>query len=153
VSSIGFALAVAAPTAELLEWAPVASLGRTAIRATGAVTVLVSIAASFAAQLAMGESWRADVDPDARTDLVTTGPFRWVRNPVFTATGAVWIGLVALVPHPLFLGMVVASLLAIEIQVRWAEEPYLQRVHGSEWREYAARTGRFVPGLGRVRRS
>lgn len=46
-----------------------------------------------------------------------------------------------------------ASLLAIEIQVRWAEEPYLQRVHGSEWREYAARTGRFVPGLGRVRKS
>jgi protein-S-isoprenylcysteine O-methyltransferase Ste14 len=40
--------------------------------------------------------------------------------------------------------------LALEIQVRLVEEPYLLRTHGDAYREYAARVGRFVPGLGRL---
>jgi protein-S-isoprenylcysteine O-methyltransferase Ste14 len=35
-------------------------------------------------------------------------------------------------------------------QVRGAEEPYLLRVHGDAYRCYAARAGRFVPGIGRL---
>ena len=37
-------------------------------------------------------------------------------------------------------------LIALELQVRWVEEPYLARAHGPSYRAYAARTGRFVPG-------
>ena len=38
---------------------------------------------------------------------------------------------------------------AVQLQVRVVEEPYLRRVHGRVYRGYAARVGRFVPGLGR----
>ncbi|MDI3422276.1 hypothetical protein [Streptomyces luteolus] len=44
-----------------------------------------------------------------------------------------------------------AMLIGIELQVRRIEEPCLRHVHGAAWQEYAARTGRFVPGLGRLR--
>jgi protein-S-isoprenylcysteine O-methyltransferase Ste14 len=47
--------------------------------------------------------------------------------------------------------MLACVLLSIQIQVRLVEEPYLLRVHGDAYRRYAARTGRFVPGLGRLR--
>ncbi|MGH3579571.1 MAG: hypothetical protein ACRDU0_18715, partial [Mycobacterium sp.] len=40
---------------------------------------------------------------------------------------------------------------ALEIQARWVEEPVLARVHGAAYGDYAARTGRFVPVIGRVR--
>ena len=40
---------------------------------------------------------------------------------------------------------------AVQIQVRVVEEPYLQRVHGAACGGYAARDGRFLPGLGRMR--
>ena len=30
------------------------------------------------------------------------------------------------------------------------EEPYLLKVHGSAYAEYAARVGRFLPGVGRL---
>jgi protein-S-isoprenylcysteine O-methyltransferase Ste14 len=43
-------------------------------------------------------------------------------------------------------------LVALEIQIRLVEEPYLERVHGDAYRRYATATGRFVPGVGRLRR-
>ncbi|TFV64494.1 isoprenylcysteine carboxylmethyltransferase family protein [Geodermatophilus sp. DF01-2] len=41
-------------------------------------------------------------------------------------------------------------ILAIELQVRVIEELYLRRVHGADYVAYAARTGRFLPGFGRL---
>jgi protein-S-isoprenylcysteine O-methyltransferase Ste14 len=55
------------------------------------------------------------------------------------------------VPNVLSAAMLVAFAVALEIQVRLVEEPYLLRVHSDAYRRYAARTGRFVPGLGRLR--
>jgi protein-S-isoprenylcysteine O-methyltransferase Ste14 len=40
--------------------------------------------------------------------------------------------------------------LALELQVRAVEEPYLIRSHGDAYRAYAARVGRFLPGIGRL---
>jgi len=39
-------------------------------------------------------------------------------------------------------------LAAIEVSVRTVEEPYLLGVHGDAYRDYSARVGRFVPGIG-----
>jgi protein-S-isoprenylcysteine O-methyltransferase Ste14 len=58
-------------------------------------------------------------------------------------------GLLALVPNVVALGGLLALLLAVQLQVRWAEEPYLARLHGPAYAAYAARAGRFVPGVGR----
>ena len=43
-------------------------------------------------------------------------------------------------------------MLALELQTRLIEEPYLTRVHGEQYTVYAARVGRFLPGVGRLRR-
>jgi protein-S-isoprenylcysteine O-methyltransferase Ste14 len=45
--------------------------------------------------------------------------------------------------------MLVAFLAALQLQVRLVEEPYLRRVHKDVWEQYAARTGRFLPWIGR----
>jgi protein-S-isoprenylcysteine O-methyltransferase Ste14 len=42
----------------------------------------------------------------------------------------------------------VALVTALELQVRLVEEPYLLRTHGENYANYAARVGRFVPGVG-----
>ena len=60
------------------------------------------------------------------------------------------IGLALVVPNALSVGMVVAVVVAHQIQVRLVEEPYLLATHGEAYRAYAARTGRFVPFLGRL---
>ena len=151
ISSIGLALAIAAPLAELAGLSPVDPLAHPLIKLVGVALVILGIVGTLVAQWAMGASWRGDVDPEVRTALVTTGPFRYVRNPILTATTVTTIGLFLLVPNVLSVAMLAAVLLAQQIQVRLVEEPYLLRVHGDAYREYAARTGRFLPGIGRRR--
>ena len=45
----------------------------------------------------------------------------------------------------------VLALTGIQTQIRLIEEPHLKRVHGEPYARYAARVGRFLPGLGRLR--
>jgi len=111
--------------------------------ATGLVITLL-------AQLAMGDSWRIGVDSDERTTLVTAGPFALVRNPIFTSMLPASLGLALLVPNAVTLAAFVALVGALELQTRVVEEPYLLRVHGDVYAGYAARVGRFVPGVGRL---
>ena len=98
----------------------------------------------------MGTSWRIGVDPGERTELVTNGPFALVRNPIFAAMLPTALGLTLLVPSWIAIAGFVGLLVALELQVRVVEEPHLLRVHGASYASYAARVGRFVPGLGRL---
>lgn len=92
IGSIAFVLLMLAPIAELLGLPPLDILGQPLVRLGGVVVALAGIAGTVAAQAAMGASWRGDVDPEARTALVTSGPFRWVRNPIFTANAVASLG-------------------------------------------------------------
>jgi protein-S-isoprenylcysteine O-methyltransferase Ste14 len=107
--------------------------------------------AVFAAQLGMGESWRIGVSDEQRTDLITGGWFSICRNPIYTAMIVGWTGFALMVPTWLGFAATVVIALALELQVRAVEEPYLLRTHGEAYRAYAARVGRFVPGVGRMR--
>jgi protein-S-isoprenylcysteine O-methyltransferase Ste14 len=116
----------------------------------GGVLSVAGIALVLKAQGDMGTSWRIGVDQDERTELVTGGLFRWSRNPIFLGMLIFWLGIVAMVPNPLALAALVLALVGIKVQVRFVEEPYLLRNHGDSYREYAARTGRIVPGIGKL---
>ena len=101
----------------------------------------------------MGTSWRIGVDARERTELVTTGLFGYVRNPIFAAmmlTGAGIVVLYATIPAVLAYACL---LVALELQVRVVEEPYLLAMHGQAYRDYATRAGRFCPGVGCLRSS
>jgi protein-S-isoprenylcysteine O-methyltransferase Ste14 len=110
----------------------------------------LGLAATLYAQLAMGESWRVGVDESERTDLVTHGPFAVVRNPIFAAMVPASLGLTLMVPNVVGLIGFVALVVALEIQVRLVEEPYLRKAHGDDYASYVGRTGRFAPRVGRA---
>lgn len=116
----------------------------------GIALTAIGIVGTLWAQLAMGDSWRIGVDHEARTELVSRGPFRLVRNPIYTWMTFASAGLMLLAPNVLAVGSLVTLLLALELQVRAVEEPHLLRTHGEAYRRYAAATGRFVPGIGRL---
>ena len=114
--------------------------------AAGGGIVLASLA-----QQTMGESWRIGVDPDEQTELVTDGVFGSIRNPIFTAMVAVQAGTALMAPTWLSVAGVAALVTAVEVQTRLVEEPYLARTHGDPYTNYASRTGRFLPLLGRLK--
>jgi protein-S-isoprenylcysteine O-methyltransferase Ste14 len=79
--------------------------------------------------------------------LVTTGPYRWVRHPFY---GSVALSVLAnsLVAANAFLfvsGSLVLALLWIRTR---KEEANLVARFGDAYRQYASRTGRFVPRIG-----
>jgi protein-S-isoprenylcysteine O-methyltransferase Ste14 len=143
------ALGVASPVAVLLGLDPV--VRAPVIAVVGLVLTIVGTMATFSAQIAMGQSWRTGVDPDERTSLVTSGPFAWVRNPIMSSVLMTSVGLVLMVPTVIGGLGLTAVVVAIQLLVRRIEEPYLRRVHGEEYQRYAAATGRFVPGVGRLK--
>jgi protein-S-isoprenylcysteine O-methyltransferase Ste14 len=121
------------------------------LRWTGLALAVVGIAATFVAQLRMGASWRIGVDPTERTDLVTGGMFAVVRNPIFTTMAATAVGLTLIAPTPVGVAGLALLVVALELQVRAVEEPYLRATHGRAYRDYEGRVGRFVPAVGRRR--
>ncbi|WP_323127109.1 methyltransferase family protein [Rubrobacter marinus] len=130
---------------------PVSFIDGPAGHALGFALFFAGLAGTLLAQIAMGASWRVGVDQAERTELVTAGPFALVRNPIFSAMVPAFLGLALLVPNLVALLAVAGLVAAVEIQVRLVEEPYLLRVHGVRYAEYASRVGRFVPGFGRLR--
>ncbi|MEU4773416.1 isoprenylcysteine carboxylmethyltransferase family protein [Micromonospora sp. NPDC023644] len=143
-------LGSAGPAAALAGLPPLPVLDNRPLHVVGLVVTVAGIGATLAAQLAMGASWRIGVDPDERTTLVTSGAFGLARNPIFTAMAATTLGLALMVPNAVSLAAWLALLLALQLQVRAVEEPYLIATHGDAYRRYAARVGRFLPGLGRI---
>ena len=137
------------PIAAVLGLDPFGFLDHHLIAVAGTVLTVGGIAGTLVTQVAMGTNWRIGVDPGERTTLVTGGPFGLVRNPVFTAMALTGIGLALIVPNVIAVGGALLLLIALQLQVRVVEEPYLLATHGEVYRSYAARTGRFVPAVGR----
>lgn len=146
-----FGLGLAAPVLDLLGVVePIAFLGGLPFRILGFAMFGLGLAGTLIAQLAMGDSWRIGVDESERTDLVTTGPFAIVRNPIFAAIIPTSLGLALLVPSVVAFTAFLVLVVALELQVRLVEEPYLTRTHGERYVLYASRVGRFVPGVGKL---
>ena len=93
----------------------------------GLVLAVTGIGLAFFAQLAMGDSWRIGVDPEERTALVTSGPFRLVRNPIYSAMLPTVLGLVLMVPSVLAVAGDLRPLHRPRAAGEQVEEPHLLR--------------------------
>jgi len=150
VGSVGLSVAngIAVPTGLLspIELPRVSDLG-----IVGAALLIAGATFALVAQAFMGLAWRIGVDPDERLALVRSGPFAFARNPFFTGMLVATAGMA--IAYPTLLGAAgwLLLLLAVELQVRRVEEPYLAREFGAEYADYAYGVGRFAPGFGRLR--
>src|SRR5271167_293846 len=146
---LGVLVTVAAPVLQLAGVvAPVVRLSW--IQIAGIVIALVGITGTVYAQLVMGSSWRIGVDDGETTSLVRHGVFGLVRNPIYAAMFVFWLGSVLIGPNIVVIVGYVLLAASIELQVRLVEEPYLLKVHGGSYRDYAGTVGRFVPRTGLI---
>jgi protein-S-isoprenylcysteine O-methyltransferase Ste14 len=118
-------------------------------QALGWVLFFGGLVLTLVAQAQMGASWRVGID-DRPTQLVTGGLFAVSRNPIFLGMFLTFAGVVLVTPAPWTLAAFAAGVPLVSLQVR-LEERNLLKLHGKAYTSYAARVGRFVPWLGRLR--
>ena len=90
---------------------------------------------------------RADTPVDPRepvSRLVTTGPFRYTRNPAYLAMTMIYTGLASLVNALSCMLLLPAVLLVIQRGVIEREECYLEDRFGEEYLRYKAQVRRWI---------
>lgn len=122
---------------------PIHELGRTWIRLTGIILLLVSLVWTVVAQAQMGDSWRIGIDTEHRTTLVQRGVFRLSRNPIFVGMILTLFGLLLVIPNVGTLVCLLLGIILIGIQVR-LEEEFLTTIHGEDYLQYRRRVRRWI---------
>ena len=119
--------------------------------ATRAVGILLIVAGlpglvdSFARFALQGLGTPAPIAPTQ--NLVVTGLYRYVRNPIYVALVAVILGQAALFGDQRLLGYGALIWLAFHIFVLAYEEPTLRQSYGAEYESYRANVPRWLPRL------
>ena len=84
---------------------------------------------------------------DAPRRFVATGPYRYVRNPMYVSVGTAIAGEVCVYQAPILLVYVVVFWALVHAFVLLYEEPALRRKFGTEYEEYLRRVPRWLPRL------
>ena len=106
-----------------------------------------SVALAWAAAHELGKQWRYEAAISEDHELIQTGPYSWVRHPIYasmlgmlTATGAAWTW------WPLWLAGTIVFLVGTEIRMR-AEDRLLEQRFQDAYRAYRAHVPGYLPFL------
>jgi len=114
-------------------------------RVAGSI-VIAAGAALMVWALVCFQSWRFRAKLDVDHQLVTDGPFRYLRNPIYMGLNLLALGSAIWVPTPIVWASVLLMAVGSDLRAR-AEESVLAQAFGSRYRDYCARTRRFIPGV------
>lgn len=124
--------------------ASVAALDYIAFDIIGFLIGLSGLSICLYAQLKMGSSWRVGIDENIKTVLITTGLYKYIRNPTYLGLFLLNLGLWFIWPTWAMFLFNFTFVLFLEVQVR-CEEDYLTSVHGEKYLEYKKTTKRYLP--------
>ena len=120
------------------------ALSSTEVDVSGFIVGLIGLSLCLYAQVKMGSSWRVGIDEKVKTQLITTGSYKLIRNPTYLGLFLLNIGVWLIWPTWTIFLLNLLFYLFLEIQVR-CEEDYLSSVHGEQYSEYKKRTKRYLP--------
>ena len=102
----------------------------------GDVIFLISV-------LCMRDSWRAGIPDKDKTCLVTTGIYRYSRNPAFLGFDLQYIGVLLMYCNLLTAGFTVFAIVMLHLQIL-QEEKYLTRTFGTAYTDYCRDVRRYL---------
>ena len=114
------------------------------LRWVGATVVLVLIPFVASAQRALGRNVSPTVITHEDHELITRGPYRWIRNPLYAAGGLIFTGLGLIAASWFLVGGAALAMVLVRLRLP-KEEAQLEDRFGQDYRDYVRRTGRFLP--------
>lgn len=119
-----------------------AMLQNIAIRSVGLLIAAAGVLLFIGSMTTMRDSWRAGISSD-KTALVTTGLYRFSRNPAFLGFDLTYIGLLVAFFNPIHFLFAAFAAIMLHLQIR-QEEEHLITVFGVKYTHYMATTGRYL---------
>lgn len=112
-------------------------------RFTGFCTGMLGDLIFLLSVLCMKDSWRAGIPDQERTELVTSGIYRFSRNPAFLGFDLMYIGMMLMYCNLLTVPLTVFAIVMLHLQIL-QEERYLEKTFGAAYREYKRHTFRYL---------
>lgn len=123
---------------------PLGRLPATPARIAGALCVAAGLGIAWRGEQVMHRAG-TNVRPDLpSTALVTDGPFRFTRNPLYVGLTLLYAGVALLIPSTWPLLLLIPVLLVMRWGVIAREERYLERKFGEPYRTYLGRVRRWL---------
>jgi protein-S-isoprenylcysteine O-methyltransferase Ste14 len=110
-----------------------------------ALTAL-GIALAIWARFYIGQNWSSAVGIKVGHQLIRTGPYAWVRHPIYSGLLLATIGTALARREPRGLFAIVLLWLAFSIKSR-LEEQFMRKTFGPEYEAYTQSTGALIPRL------
>ena len=127
-------------------WLAFASLSfATGLRWTGVGIALVGFALLQWAQITLANSWSDTPRMMKEQTLITSGPYRTIRHPIYTAFILI-LGSTLFISSNWLIGLCWAGMTILEVVSRIGfEESLMLEFFGEQYREYMKKTGRLLP--------
>lgn len=132
-----------APAAQLVSVAFGWSLMPAGARFTGFCTGMLGDLIFLVSVICMKDNWRAGIPDKDRTELVTTGIYRYSRNPAFLGFDFMYIGVLLMYFNPLTAAFSLFAVVMLHLQIL-EEEKFLVSVFGDAYLKYKGGVCRYL---------
>lgn len=112
----------------------------------GVAITIAGVAFAIWARAYLGGNWSSAVTVKVGHQLIRSGPYRWVRHPIYTGMILGFCG-TAIVRHQVR-GLIAIVLLYLGFKIKSKiEERTMTETFGSQYEDYSRTTGAIVPRL------
>jgi len=109
----------------------------------GIISVTVGFIIEILGIQALGINFRIEL-PKEETELITSGIYKLMRNPIAFGLFLIIIGTFLLIPNVLTLIITIANIIVFDTKVR-DEEKFLLARFGKTYEDYQRKVGRYFP--------
>ncbi len=110
----------------------------------GFVIGLLSMALLTWTQAELGRQWSAQLQLRKEHHLITSGPYKRVRHPLYTSMFGIGVAFALVTANWIFIGMAILMILGLIGRVGKEEQMMIEKF-GEKYKIYMQRTGRYFP--------
>lgn len=114
------------------------------LRIFGIILTAFGVLAFIISVLQMKDNWRAGVQKEEKTTLVTTGIYSISRNPAFLGFDLMYLGILFSFFNWHLCFATSFALTFFHLQIKYVEEIFLQETFGNEYMKYRKKVFRYI---------
>jgi protein-S-isoprenylcysteine O-methyltransferase Ste14 len=116
------------------------------VQAIGSVLTITGLVLAIWARIYLGKNWSGYVTYKKNHELVTSGPYKLIRHPIYSALILMITGTFIYYPSVWVLAILIVDTLIFLWRIK-KEEEIMVKLFGKKYEDYIKRTKRLIPGI------